>query len=217
MVMQINGTTYNVLCTEYTCEAAEVVARGFVDEPGLAACVSDPQQRLKIWRSFVNLFKDECTANGLSIMGVDDASSKMVGCLYVRDYRSPLPSGITEGTCQALKPLIDVLIVADERYETVRPQLQHGDCVDFWMEAVLPEYRGKGIANALIEAGVRHMAAYSFKYIIGECTGAYSAKSFLKSGFVKKAEALYKNCNYPVEVPFPHTGIIIYEKLNMRS
>jgi GNAT superfamily N-acetyltransferase len=215
--MQRNGITYSVLSPEYTDEAAEVVARGFVDEPGLGAYVSDPQQRLEIWRCFVSLFKDECTANNLSIIAVDDASSQMVGCLYVRDYRSPLPDGITEGACQALKPLIAVLQVADERYETVHPHLQLGDCVDFWMEAVLPEYRGKGIANALIEAGVRHMAGYSFKYIIGECTGAYSAKSFLNSGFVKKAEALYKSCNYPVDVPSPHVGIIVYEKLNISS
>lgn len=217
MLMCKNAITYSVLSAEHADEAAEVIARGFVDEPGLAAYVSAPQQRLEIWRRFVSLFKDECASNGLSIMAVDNTSSQMVGCLYVRDYRSPLPVGITEGPCRAMKPLIGVLEVADKQYEAVRPHLQLGDCVDFWMGSVLCEHRRKGIANALVEAGVQHMTAFSFKYIIGECTGAYSARTLLKSGFVKRAGALYRSCDYPADVPAPHTGIIIYEKLNMSS
>jgi hypothetical protein len=116
-----------------------------------------------------------------------------------------------------MKPLIGVLEVADKQYEAVRPHLQLGDCVDFWMGSVLCEHRRKGIANTLVEAGVQHMTAFSFKYIIGECTGAYSARTLLKSGFVKRAGALYRSCDYPADVPAPHTGIIIYEKLNMNS
>ena len=147
MLLHKDAITYSVLAAERADEAADVVARGFVDEPAAAVLVPDPQQRLAIWRCFVSFFRHECIANGLSIMAVDDASAQMVGCLYVRDYRSPLPAGITVGLCHVLTPLIEVLQVADARYEAVCPPLHLGGSCTRWLRVNtrgLPGDRYKG-------------------------------------------------------------------------
>jgi GNAT superfamily N-acetyltransferase len=97
------------------------------------------------------------------------------------DYKETFPD-IPVHDLPCMEPVLDIVLGAEAEYETTRPGLALGDCVDVWMLGVHPEYRRRNIAQLLTEISIKHAFVNKFKYVILESTGSYSARCAEKAG-----------------------------------
>lgn len=210
---------YDVVRPTHRQQVLEVLTRAFVNEPSTAGqSIGRPSEAQ--WRRFTDLYMDECTTNGLSIVALDGRT--VAGAFINRDFlRSPDPRIFKfVDDPSPFGPVAKALEIIDEAWFAKHPEIhrtQTGRVADLWMVGVHPDYRGHGIASRLVRLSLQQVAQAGFEYAVIECTGAYSQRAMEAAGcssvyelpyadFVWKGETIFKN------VPPPHSKWAIYEK-----
>jgi hypothetical protein len=211
-----DGIVYRIAQESDGAEMTRLLASSFAHEP-LGRALGLTEQELAV---FVSNFIPECTTNGLSVVAVpEDAPGKLAGVFINRDFKAPLPRGIPDDYPR-FGPIIDALVNVDTQYEEQCPGLQQGQAVDLWMVAV--ELKGhftrKGTARNLFRLSAEVARENGFQRCITECTGHYSQRAALASGFQEKATLHYNDYRFegrPVfaSIPAPHERLILFERM----
>ncbi len=213
---------YNVLNPDHRQGVLEVLTRAFVNEPSTAG-QSIGRPGYAQWRRFTDLYMDECSTNGLSIVALDGRDGETVAGAFInRDFLRPPDPRFLEfiDGSSPFGPIAKALEIIDEAWFAQHPEIQRtqtGRVVDLWMVGVDPEYRGRGIASKLARLSLDRVAQAGFEYAVIECTGAFSQHAMESAGctpvfelpytdFLWNGEAIFRN------VPPPHTKWVIYEK-----
>jgi ribosomal protein S18 acetylase RimI-like enzyme len=191
---------YSVLDPSRAAEACQVETTAFLNEPASSYLGED----LEGWSRFAKYFEKECAENGLSIVAVDQASGKVAGVMWNRDFSAPVDEELFQSSGPIIGSLVQVLKAVDEKFVQANPELARGEVVDLWMLAVHPDFRGKQIAARLVQLSLEHLKSQGFKTAVIETTGHYSYRSAVKAGFKQVHEVLYstfqtKEGQYPWE------------------
>lgn len=212
-------------------DSFRLLAEAFVDEPASVNLQCDPALRMKGWTQFVSHFGDECSTNGLSVACIDQESDQVAAAVICRDFCAPLPPLFEEligswkdpdfsKKCDYtfLGPLLEVLMDADKKYVTNKfpDGLEFGTVVDFWMAGTDKYYRKKGLMARTLTKAADLAREKGFKYGIGECTGAFSSRSFHSLGAIPVAVTEYADFKVSdgrvgLDVELPHTKLEICE------
>jgi len=214
--------TYDVVRPKHRQGVSAVLTRAFVDEPSTAGqAIGRPSYAH--WRQFTEMYMDECSTNGLSIVALDGRDGGTVAGAFInRDFLRPPDPSFAELFTESspFGPVAKALEIIDEAWFAQHPEIDRtrtGRVVDLWMVGVHPGYRGCGIAAELTRRSLQRVAQAGFEYAVIECTGAYSQRLMAEAGctpvfelpyadFFWKGEAVFKN------VPPPHTKWVICEK-----
>lgn len=213
-------------------DAFRVIAESFVDEPASTSLLPDDRVlRSKGWTQFVNHFVDECSSNEMSVACIDQTTQKVVAALILRDFSSPLPLLVEEVMTKwndvemsqhcdyiFLGPLLELLVDVDTKYlEKQHPNgLESDVVVDFWMGGTHVDYRNRGLFKLCLVKSIELAREKGFKYGVGECTGAFSAKAMISVGTTSIAATEYatfqvSNGQVGLNVEPPHTHLEIFE------
>merc|ERR1711951_181888 len=89
--------------------------------------------------------------------------------------------------------------------------------VDFWCLAVLPEYRGRGIANNLMRAALSQLAKTDYTFATIESFNHFTLKSALRNGFesvhnINAKDFLWKGAPLYTSIKEPHGDITFMVK-----
>eukprot|EP00978_Attheya_sp_CCMP212_P024449 scaffold76778_cov60-Attheya_sp.AAC.3 len=213
-------------------DAFRVISESFVDEPASMSLLPDDRVlRSKGWIQFVNHFVDECSTNEMSVACIDQTTQKVVACLILRDFSSPLPALVEEVVTKwndpemskrcdyiYMGPLLEALVDVDTKYlEKRHPNgLKSNVVVDFWMGGTDVDYRNRGLLKQCLVKSIELAREKGFKYGVGECTGAFSARALRSVGatsIVATEYATFKVSNGQVglNVEPPNTHLEIFE------
>lgn len=118
-------------------------------------------------------------------------AGSVAGVFYCRDFKLPLPPDFSMDRSEGLVPAINCLHIIDELYEKARPDLQIGDCVDMWLLGVHPSFQRRGVAHLLTHGAMNLLKTKSFKYVVLEASGDYSAKCARSVGMQLVASIKY--------------------------
>ncbi len=210
------GFIYRIANEEHAGAINRLLGASFFHEPmGQALGLTE-----KDWYDFSAFFMRECTTNGLSVIAVhEDSPDELAGVFINRDFKAPLPPGFPEALPR-FNPIVDALVSIDNEYEAQRPGLQPGQVMDLWMVGVTPggRYAKKGIASTLFQVSVELARQRGFQRCVVECTGHFSQRGALKSGFQEMARVIYKDYRFegrPVfaSIPEPHVKFALYERV----
>lgn len=213
---------YDVVRPSHRQGVLAVLTRAFVNEPSTAG-QSIGRPGYAQWRRFTEMFMDECSTNGLSIMALDGRDGETVAGAFInRDFLRPPNPGFSAFIADPspFGPIARALESIDEAWFARHPEIDRsetGRVADLWMLGVHPDYRGHGIASVLTRHSLDRVARAGFEYAVIECTGAFSQRVMEAAGctavfelpyadFLWKGEAIFK------AVPPPHTKWVIYEK-----
>lgn len=213
---------YDVVQPVHRQGVLAVLTRAFVNEPSTAG-QSIGRPGYAQWRRFTEMYMDECSNNGLSIVALDGRDGETVAGAFInRDFLRPTDPGFFEFIAQPspFGPIAKALDIIDEAWFAKHPEIDReetGRVADLWMLGVHPHYRGHGIASELTRRSLDRVARAGFEYAVIECTGAFSQRVMEAAGctavfelpyddFLWKGEAVFK------DVPPPHTKWVIYEK-----
>ena len=209
------GFIYRVAREEHAGAINRLLAASFVHEPmGRAAGLTE-----KDWYDFSAFFLPECTTNGLSVIAVPESSpDELAGVFLNRDFKGPLPPGFPEALPR-FAPLLDALVRLDTEYEAGCSGLQLGQIMDLWMVGVNQgsRYARRGIASTLYRVSVEQARRRGFQRCVVECTGHFSQRGAIKSGFQERMRIIYKDYRFegrPVfaSIPEPHVKFALYER-----
>jgi len=181
----VDGLRFETLTLSRAEEAYALQAEAFADEPASAFTLADRAARLEECKRFSGMFTEECAGNGLSVACIEASTDKMVGALWIRDFRAPMHPSFEEilSKLTNLGKVIDVLVQVDGMYDALRPEVVGlGKAADLWMLAVHPDHRRKNIASKLTDIGLAHAHAAGFEVVVLESTGAFSARCAAKAG-----------------------------------
>ncbi len=210
------GFIYRIANEEHAGAINRLLGASFFHEPmGQALGLTE-----KDWYDFSAFFMRECTTNGLSVIAVhEDSPDELAGVFINRDFKAPLPPGFPEALPR-FNPIVDALVSIDTEYEAGRPGLEPGQVMDLWMVGVTPggRYAKKGIASTLFQVSVELARQRGFQRCVVECTGHFSQRGALKSGFQEMARVIYKDYRFegrPVfaSIPEPHVKFALYERV----
>ena len=209
------GFRYSV-ANEKFCEAiVRVLSESFCHEPmsaalGLSAADLEP---------FVARLMPECTTNGLSVVAVPvDDPDTLAGVFICRDFKSPLPEGISDDFPR-LRPITEALDTVDEAYVAKQPGLTLGEAVVLYMVGVPPggRFAKRGIASTIFRVSADLGRTRGFKRCVTECTGHYSQTAARKTGFQERARLAYRDFRFEgravfADIELPHTHLILFER-----
>jgi hypothetical protein len=211
-----NGISYRLAREEHAATMARLLGQSFTQEP-MSRALGLTAEELG---AFAARFMPECTSNGLSVIAVpQEQPRQIVGVFINRDFKAPLPPGVPEDFPR-MSPIIHALVSVDEQYEAQRPGLQVGQAVDLWMVGV--DLRGPfahhGIARNLFRLSVEVVRERGFERCVTECTGHFSQRCALATGFEERARVPYKEFLFegrPVfaSIPAPHEKVVLYERV----
>ena len=209
------GFRYAVATEEFSEAIVRVLSESFSREPMSAALGVSARD----FGPLVGRFVPECTTNGLSAIAVPvDDPDTLAGVFICRDFKSPLPEGISE-EFPWFRPIGEALMTVDEAYEAKHPGLTLGDAVDLWMVGVPPgsRFAKQGIASTLFRVSTDLSRKRGFKRGVTECTGHYSQTAARKAGFQERARLAYRDFRFDgravfAEIEPPHTHVILYER-----
>ncbi len=211
-----NGFSYRIAGEEHAPAINRLLGASFFHEPmGQALGLSEED-----WYDFAACFVPECTTNGLSVIAVpEDSPDELAGVFINRDFKAPLPAGFPKGL-DGFAPIIDALVSIDTEYEKLRPDLRPGQVMDLWMVGVTPggRFAKKGLASTLFQVSVDVARQRGFQRCVVECTGHFSQRGAVKSGFQEMARVVYKDYRFegrPVfeRIPEPHSKFALYERV----
>jgi GNAT superfamily N-acetyltransferase len=134
----------------------------------------------------------------------------MAGVFYVRDFKQPFPDDFSLDNCPSLVPAVNCLHRVDEIYNSMKPALQVGECVDLLLLGVHPLFQRRGVARLLTEAAVQHMRTTKFKFVVLESSGEFSAKCAQAVGMQQMASIRYADYE-PVLVGEHHSCMRFWE------
>ncbi|MBK9260664.1 MAG: hypothetical protein IPM54_12685 [Polyangiaceae bacterium] len=210
------GFRYRIARDEHGEAMARLLGAAFAHEPMAHAIGLHADDVYPLASRFI----PECTANGLSVIAVpEEAPDLLAGVFINRDFKAPLPAGIPDHFPR-FGPIFQALESVDALYEAQVPGLQVGQACDLWMVAVDPDGRfsRRGIARNLFRASVEVIRDRSFERCVTECTGAYSQRSAIATGFTERASIVYKDFIFdgrPIfaSIPEPHRRLVLYERV----
>jgi len=220
--MESAGIAYGCVTPVHRQGVLDVLTRAFVNEPSTAG-QSIGRPSYAQWRRFTDLYMDECTTNGLSVVALDGRDGETVAGAFInRDFLTPPDPRFLEflDDPSPFGPIARALEIIDEAWFARHPEIprtQAGRVADLWMVGVHPRYRGLGIAAELARRSLDRVARAGFEYAIVECTGAFSQRAMEAAGCTSVFELPYADFLWkgkPVfgNVPPPHIKWVIYEK-----
>jgi len=108
----VDGLRFETLTLSRAEEAYALQAEAFADEPASAFTLADRAARLEECKRFSGMFTEECAGNGLSVACIEASTDKMVGALWIRDFRAPMHPSFEEilSKLTNLGKVIDVLV-----------------------------------------------------------------------------------------------------------
>ena len=209
------GFRYSVATEEFGSAIVRVLSESFSREP-MSAALKVSARDLE---PFVARLLPECTTNGLSVIAVPvDDPDTLAGVFIARDFKSPLPEGISD-EFPWLRPIAEALGTVDEAYEAKRPGLTLGQAVDLFMVGVPPgsRFAKRGIASTIFRVSADLGRTRGFKRCVTECTGHYSQAAARKTGLQERARLTYRDFRFEgravfADIEFPHTHLILFER-----
>ena len=204
---------YEIADEEFGDAIVDVLSESFSLEP-MSAALELSARDLK---PLVAGFMPECMTNDLSVIATPaDHPETLAGVFICRDFKSPLPDGVSEEVPRFL-PIADALMTVDEAYQANIPKLKLGDAVDLWMVGVPRQFAMRGIASTLFRVSVELSRAHGFKRCVTECTGHYSQTAARKNGFQERERLAYRDFRFEgravfATIEWPHTNLILFER-----
>jgi len=185
VLLVLNNIKYTVATPKDADAILECIATSFTSEPGCSLLGVTKQ----VLVTFTKYFIKECCLNGLSVIAHDVASGEIAGALISRDFFSELEEGLSSWVEKStMNPIIAMLHQVDEMWLKQHPNKSVGHCVNLWMLGILDKFRGRKIANTLVELGIQLATEKLFKIAVVECSGSFSRAACEKVGMVSKCD-----------------------------
>lgn len=183
---------YYILGSDYRDETLVLTGRAFYTEPSsMAFSAFKPEMKVRLvdWLELIDLFMDDCSTNGLSVIAIEKKTRKVIAVLLVQDL-ALMPQETFrkyETSNVPLSPVMMQLIQLDDeamkRYPDLKKAEKPGYGVDFWMLGVHPDFRGRNLAQKMFECALPLAKNKGYKIAVGETTGAFSANVFRNNYF----------------------------------
>jgi len=193
--------TYAILDAKDLAEVADITARGFTDgsEPVALALGITPEK----FKQFVDALLPKFLQEGLSIVVRDARTGEIAGAQLNEEMGMDLPVDPSQFEWAA-----PVFALAGELYQQYYqgPHTEPSDAVHVVVIAVSISYRGKGVAQQLLDLSMEHARARGYMRAVVEATGVVSQHVFAKAGFTNKVEIPYATFECDGKRPFQNTG-----------
>jgi ribosomal protein S18 acetylase RimI-like enzyme len=192
-----DGIRYTLLGAEDLDEVARLVAHVFTDgsEPVTRQLHIGPREFVLLIKAFTQKFIRE----GLSIVARDVRTSEVVAAQLNDDMGTQNPD--LADVYEWAAPVLALLEQLDRRYfadRAVEPNIY----AHFFFIAVLPSYRGRGIASQLLELSLAIASRNGYRKATVEATGLVSQHVLHKAGFEPRVEIPYATFEYNGNRPF---------------
>ena len=151
------------------------------------------------YREFAKLYCQIILGNKLSLVVRNEEFGDVIGFSILTDFVTEIP----DFTC--LDPRLIVIInftrELDDWYKS-KYKVKSGEILHLSMTGVYEQYRGRGIAQKLMEETFNVAKTNNYKSIIAECTGEITQHIRAKYGFKIVKEIVYKTYLYNGELVF---------------
>lgn len=178
---------YLVLGSDYRDEALVFTARAFETEPSSSA-FSEFKPKMKVtlvdWFEYLDPFMNDCCTNGLSAIALDRKTRKVAAAILVNDLALMREDSFLKYELGdfPLSPNVKILTQLDKLAMESYPELKQGQKpgygVDLLMVGVHPEYRGKNLAQKMLECTLPLSKNKGYRIACAETTGEFSANLF---------------------------------------
>jgi GNAT superfamily N-acetyltransferase len=186
---------YQILTPPHRDAAAIVIARAFCMEPLGSSLPWTPT--LSYYLNGIDHWIDHCATNGASVIAIDTAQHRIAGVCINRDRQwkqvatSPEYEAWYKNPNRQTYPISVILNDVCKQAENAAPVLQNeslGVCMDLYVLAVHPDYRGKGIACSMARICEPLVKELGFRCHTIGATSIFSARVGTKLGFSKLVE-----------------------------
>lgn len=193
--------TYAILDAKDLAEVADITARGFTDgsEPIARAFGITPERFTQFLEALLPKFLRE----GLSIVARDAQTGEIAGAQLNEELGTDLPVDPSQFEWAA-----PVLALASHLYQEYfqGPHSAAGEVVHCFIIGVSKSYRGRAIAQQLLNLSLELARERGYSGAVVEATGIVSQHVFAKAGFVPRVEVPYATFEYEGNLPFKTTG-----------
>lgn len=202
---------FEVLTSKDSEEAKRIVALSFMDEP-FTKLISTHIREVKLtdFYDLMKLYLEEVCSNNLSVLARDKSTSKIIGVCFNMDY-TYLDDKFEESNLEGInnenvfEPVFVFIGSAGDTVKKSYPSLAlKNSAIDIWQLALLPEWRGKKIANELVRFSIQLIKDSGFQYAVCEATSFFTRKIMEKNEF---------KCVYKQDVRgWEYNGRCVFEK-----
>lgn len=151
---------------------------------------------------------DHSSTNGMSVVAIDEKEHRVVGAFILVDLLFEPEGFVKRYTDEKnnMTPLVALLWHLDEEATKKMPELgKKGKAVDLFMLAVHPDYRGRKLANHLMQL-VTKLAIENgtYQYATIEATSFFTSCAAKKNNFTAIHEVVCKDWLYKGKPFYTH-------------
>ncbi len=159
------------------------------DPPAVAAKLTASE-----FEAFVQLLCPKAALDGLTIVARLAGTRELVGVLLTEDSTSVPPDGMNRLSAK-FDPIFDLLGQLDTEYRAGRSS-PPGESLHLFLLGVSDRVAGRGVAQQLVKACLKHGASRGYRMAVTEATNKVSQHIFRKLGFVARVERCYEAHNF---------------------
>jgi hypothetical protein len=207
---EMEGVRYALLTKDTLNETAVMTAEAFACYDPVITSLGIPSSD---FAEFVRLLGPR-EEEELTVIATDLESGQIIGAMITDDFAINPPAKIKQ-LGEKFEPLWALLDELDAQYEQ-RRILPTGKYLHFFLLAVNHQYKGKHVAQNLVQVCLENGAKKNYKVGIVEATSLVSQHIFRKFGFVDRFEVPYQIFAYQGRRVFESIkgdqGIILMDK-----
>ena len=165
---------------------------------------------------FAEMVCQKAVAEGLSLIAKNSATSEVAGFVISESLSKESYEEIDKSLTQKFEVIFQFLKELNEQYE-MEKKVVNGKIFHVFLLGAREEYRGRKIANKLLENNLKMAAQAGFSRAIVEATGNISQHICRKYGFEDRASLDYQTYEYKGVKVFEgikeHKSCILMEKV----
>lgn len=187
---QKNSTSFEPLQRHHLEEAAHCLNFQFIhEEPLMKSLCVNPDEFSEITKSICQ----EAISEGISVVAIDEYSSKLKGVMICLDLESSVSFDI-EKMCPKILPIFDLMDQMKNKYRNEFPS-KLGETVESFMTAVYREYANQGLTYGLINAALPLWIEKGYSRVVGCLTHPVTQKIILSHPKISIFDQI-KVCDY---------------------
>jgi len=202
---------YGVYTSSYEDEMATLLGEVFARRDPLAFGAGVTP---KEFEAFVRLFLPKANTERLTIVARFADTGELVGAMLNEDCASEMPDGL-DRLSPSFDPIFDILGQLDEEYSKDR-EISPGEAVHLFLLGVSDVAAGRGVAQELVVASLKHGLERGYRLAVTEATNKASQHIFRKLGFEERVKGSYGEYRFGGEAFFAsiadHGGPILMDK-----